>query len=103
MLSISISKNQSAKVRGAYAFQHMSIITKSSQDVIQYYKNITSPIRANARIQRETYMNSTKYAHKLQKKNSKDEQGGLKEEGPGQSTDDPRFLYASLISNQKNP
>ena len=48
-------------------------------------------------------MNSTKYAHKLQKENSKDEQGGLKEEGPGQSTDDPRFLYASLISNQKNP
>jgi len=34
-----------------YAFQHMSAITKLSQNVKQYYKNITSPIGANARIQ----------------------------------------------------
>jgi len=31
----------------------MSTITKLSQDVIQYYKNITSPIGANMRIQRD--------------------------------------------------
>jgi len=36
-----------------YTFQHMSTITKLSQDVTQYYKNITSPIGANARIQRD--------------------------------------------------
>jgi len=36
-----------------YTFQHMSTITKLSQDVIQYYKNITSLIGANARIQRD--------------------------------------------------
>jgi len=29
----------------------MNTITKLSQDVTQYYKNITSPIDANARIQ----------------------------------------------------
>jgi len=31
----------------------MSTITKLPQDVTQYYKNITSPIGANARIQRD--------------------------------------------------
>jgi len=34
-------------------FQHMSTITKLSPDVTQYYKNITSPIGTNARIQRD--------------------------------------------------
>jgi len=29
----------------------MSTITRLSQDVTQYYKNITSPIDANAKIQ----------------------------------------------------
>jgi len=56
-----------------YTFQHKSTITKLSQDVIQYYRNITSPIGANARIQRDTIMNSTKSAHELQKKNSRDD------------------------------
>ena len=36
-----------------YIFQHMSTITKLSQIVTQYYKNITSPIGTNTRIQRE--------------------------------------------------
>jgi len=31
----------------------MSIITKLSQHVTQYYKNVTSPIGTNARIQRD--------------------------------------------------
>jgi len=44
-------------------------------------------------------MNNTKYAHELQEENSRDEQGGLEEEGSGWLTDDPRFLYALLISN----
>jgi len=34
----------------------MSTITKLSQDVTQYYKNITSPIGANERIQRDTQL-----------------------------------------------
>jgi len=29
--------------------------------------------------------------------------GGLKGWGPRQSADDPRFRYASLISNRENP
>jgi len=33
-----------------YTFQHKSTATKLLQDVIQYYKNITSPIGATARI-----------------------------------------------------
>jgi len=36
-----------------YTFKYMSIITKLSPDVTQYYKNITSPISASARIQRD--------------------------------------------------
>ena len=36
-----------------YTFWHMSTITKLSQDVTQYYKNIISPIGANARVQRD--------------------------------------------------
>jgi len=35
-----------------YTFQHKSTITKLSQDVAKYYKNITSPIGANAGIQK---------------------------------------------------
>jgi len=34
-----------------YTFQRMSTITKLSPVVTQYYKNITLPIGANARIQ----------------------------------------------------
>ena len=50
-LSISTGKNQSTKVRVHYTIQHMSTIIKLSQDVTQYYKNITSPIGVNVRIQ----------------------------------------------------
>jgi len=49
---------------------------KLSQHVTQYYKNITSRIGANARIQRDTIMNSIKGAHELLKKNSRDEGSG---------------------------
>ena len=50
MLSISTGKNQSTEARGALYIPTYSTITKSSQDVTQYYMNITSPISANARI-----------------------------------------------------
>ena len=58
----------------------MSTITKLSPEVTQYYKNITSPIDANARItNRYTSMNSIKGAHELHKENSRDEQGVWKD------------------------
>jgi len=57
----------------------MSTITKLTQDVTQYYKNITSQTCANARIQKDTIMNNTQDAHKLQKENLRDEQGAWKD------------------------
>ena len=60
-LSISTSKNQSSKIHGAlyiptYEYNY-KVITRCDK----YYKNITSPIGANARIQRGyIIMNSTK-------------------------------------------
>ena len=54
----------------------MNTITKLSQDVTQYYKNITALIGTNARnTKRYTIMNSTKSAHELQKENSKGSRG----------------------------
>ena len=54
----------------------MSTITKLSLGVTQYYKNITSPIGANVRIQkRYIIMNGTKGAHESQRENSRAEQG----------------------------
>ena len=58
-----------------YTFQHMSISAKLSQNVIQYYKNITLIIGENTK--RFTYMNSTKDAPELQKENSRAAQEGL--------------------------
>ena len=61
-LSISTGKNQSTKHVVHYTFQHMSTITKlspffghikGSRGVTQYYKNITLPIGANMRTQRD--------------------------------------------------
>ena len=51
MLSISTCKNQITKIRGALYIPNMSIITKLSQDVSQYYKNIISLIDVKLRIQ----------------------------------------------------
>jgi len=51
-LSINIRKNQSTEERGALYTPTYETITKLSQDVIQYYNNITSPI-GYARIQRD--------------------------------------------------
>jgi len=63
ILSISTGKNQSTKVRGHYTFQHMSTIKKLSWNVIQHYKNITSPIGATTRIQRNIQLRIvTKYS-----------------------------------------
>ena len=79
----------------------MSTITKLSQDITQYYKNITSLIGAIAIIQRDTIMNSTKYAREIQKKNSRDEQRDLKGWGSGRSTADPcRNRCATLITRK---
>ena len=52
-LSISIGKNQSTKACGALNIPNMSTIIKLSQVMTTYYKNITSLIGANARIQRD--------------------------------------------------
>ena len=84
MLRISTDRNQSTKVRGGIYFNVKNIITKLSQDVIQYYMNITSPGGVNTR--RYISIKSTKGAHELQKGNSRAEQGVLKEKDPGQST-----------------
>jgi len=52
----------------------MSTITKLSKDVIQYYKNITSQIGTNARIQRDLHIWTVqKDAQELQNENSGDE------------------------------
>ena len=45
-----------------YTFQYMSTITKLSQDVTQYYKNITSPIDVNTRIQRDIQVRTVQRA-----------------------------------------
>ena len=50
-LSIITVKNQSTEACGALYILNYETITKLSQDVTQYYKNTTSPICANARIQ----------------------------------------------------
>ena len=64
-----------------YTFQHMSIITKLSQDVTQYCKNITSPDRRKCEnTKRYTSMNSTNGTHELQKENLRDQQGAGKDE-----------------------
>jgi len=49
-LSITTGKIRVWKYVVHYTFQHMSTITKLSQDVTQYYKNITSLKGANVRI-----------------------------------------------------
>jgi len=72
----------------------MSTITKLSQDVTQYYKNITSPIRVIARIQRDIQICTVqKSAHELQKKNSRDEQGALKD----RALDGLSMIHASAV------
>ena len=61
-----------------YMFQYMSIITKLSQNVTQYYTNITSPIWRNCEnIKWYTIMNCAKGTHESQRKNLRVEQGGL--------------------------
>jgi len=50
MLSISISKNQNSKIRGALYIPTYEYNYKVITDVSQYYKNITSLIGAITRI-----------------------------------------------------
>jgi len=52
-LSISTGKNQSTKVRDALYIPTYEYNYKLSQNVTQYYKNITSLIGAIARIQKD--------------------------------------------------
>ena len=52
---------------------------------------------------RYTIVNSIKYAHKLLKEKLGRRAGGLEGKGSEWYADDPRFRYASLISNRKNP
>ena len=87
-----------------YAFLHMSTITKLSQDAIQYYKNITSPIGAKGRIQRDIYnMNSTRKCSRVMKGKLKRRAGGLEEKYSGWSARDLRFHCITLVSNKENP
>jgi len=56
-----------------YTFQHMSIITKLTYDVTQYYKEYYITVRCkyeNTKIY--INMNNTKDAHELQKENSRE-------------------------------
>jgi len=78
-----------------YTFQHITTITKLSQDVIQYYKNIISLIGANANTKRYTTMNSIKGTHELQKENSRGELGARKDRATDWSTTDPLPLRHS--------
>jgi len=79
----------------------MSTITKLSQDVTQYYNNITSPIGAIARIQGDiTMMNSTKCPHELQKKKSKDEQGAWKGRVLDWPSADPLCFCCTTLINR---
>jgi len=57
----------------------MSTITNLSQDVTQYY--ITNK-RKCENTKKYTIMNNTEGAYELQKKNSRDEQGGWKDRAP---------------------
>ena len=57
-----------------YIFRHKSTITKLSQDVTQYYKNIASPIGAKVRIG-NTIMNSTTCAHEYKRKTRESSMG----------------------------
>jgi len=47
-------------------------------------------------------MNSTKEAHKLQKGNSRAEQGGLKEKDLGRSTADPLHHHCVILIDRKS-
>ena len=64
-----------------YTFQHMSTIIKLSQDVIQNYKNITSPIGANARIQRDIQLRMIQKRSRVTKEKPKRRAGGLERIG----------------------
>ena len=77
----------------------MSTITKLSQDVTQYYNNITSPIwRKCENTKRYTIINSAKGGSESQIENSRAEQGAWKD-GP---SDGQLMIYALLrISDQQ--
>ena len=62
-----------------YIFQHMSTVTKLSQDVTQYYNNITSPIWRKCENTKRYTKNGTKGAHESQRENSREEQETLED------------------------
>ena len=62
-----------------YTFQHMNTITKLSQNVTQYYKNITSPIDANARIQIVYNYELYKRRSRVTKENLESREGSWKD------------------------
>ena len=55
----------------------MSIITKLSQDVTQYYKSITSPIGTNKRIQRDIQVRTVQRVLRVTEEKLKRRAGGL--------------------------
>ena len=64
-----------------YTFQHFSIITKLSYDVIQYYNNIISPIGTNARI-KEMYKNEQyKRRSRVNRRKTRETHRGAQKDG----------------------
>jgi len=84
MLSISTDNNQSMKVRDAlhistYEYNY-KVITRCDT-ILQNY--CITDRRKYENKKRDTIMKSTKSAHELQKKNSRDEHGVWKDRPPG--------------------
>jgi len=91
------------KVRGALyipTYEYNYKVITGCDTILQENYIINRRICKNKK--RYTSMNRAKDAHKLKKGNSRDEQGAWKDRASERSADDPRFHYASLISNREN-
>ena len=77
-----------------YAFQHMSTITKLSSDVTQYYKNITSPIGANARIQRDVQVWTVQGHSRVYREKTRETRRGVEKD---RASDGLLEIYATPI------
>jgi len=86
-----------------YTFQHMSTITKLSQDVTQYYKNITLSIYAITRNKEIYKYEQYKGCSRVYKRKTRETRRGHRRIGLRRSADDSRYHCTTLISNRKNP
>jgi len=103
MLSVNIDKNQSTKVCGALYIPTYENKFKIITDMIQYYKNITSMIGANVRIQRI-------YKYKKYRKYSRVTKEKLKKRAEGPEIRTLWMVYrrscfhcTTLVYNRENP